>query len=145
MYCKVYGTLNFGAITRTEYSLVKFFKSRVDEGFDYYSIIDLYRSEVIQLANSFGLPQQIINDKSIKMYDFGFTSDDLEWLDRENNNLSIVTASNPPHLAPHYSLFDPAKKLLLLKVHQLDKDNKNKIIPDNKKCLVRTALPGCVS
>ena len=145
MYCKAYESLNFGTITKSEYSLVKFYKSRIDEVFDYYPIIDLYRSECIQLANYIKLPQQIIDDKSIKMEDFQFSHDDLEWLDRENNNLSIVEASNPPHLAGHYALFDQKNKLLLLKVHQLNKDNKNKIIPDNKKCSVRIALPGCIS
>ncbi len=145
MYSKLYTAIDFGSITKSEYSLVKFYKSRIDEAFDYYPLIDLYRSEVIQLANYIKMPQKIIDDQSITTNSFGFSYEELEWIDRENNSLSIVSASDPPNLAGHYGLFDPKKKLLLLKVYQLNKENKNKVIQDNKKCLTRIALPGCVS
>jgi len=145
LYAKANDSITFGAITKSEYSLVKFFKTRVDEIYDYYPIIDLYRSEIIQLANFINLPQDIITEPSITINSFGFSWDMLEWLDRENDSLSIVSASDYPNLAPHWGLFDNNKKLLLLKVYQMQKDNKNKKIPDQKKCLARAALPGALS
>lgn len=145
MYSKLYDCINMGAITRSEYSLVKFFKSRIDEIFDYYPLIDLYKSECIQLSNFISLPPNIVSSTSTMEMSFGFTYEELEWLDRENENLSIVSASNFPNMAPHWGLFDTRKKLLLTRVYQMQKDNKNKTIPDQKKCLVRKAMPGSIT
>lgn len=145
MYSKVHGSITFGAITKSEYSLVKFFKSRIDEIYDYYPIIDLYKSECAQLSSYIDLPRQIIASQSITETSFGFTYEELEWLDRENDNLSIVSASDLPNMAPHWGLFNDRKKLLLTRVYQIQKENKNKIIPETKKCLVRKALPGSIS
>jgi len=145
VYSRANDALTFGGLTRSEYALVKFFKSRVDDPYDYFPLIDLYKSECVQLIDFIGMPKEILNAKSITENSFGFTFDELEWLDREDQQLSIVSASNFPNLAPHWALFNDRKKLLLTKVFQMKSANKNKTIPDQKQCLVRKSLPGAIS
>jgi len=145
MYSKLYDSMTFGSITKSEYSMIKLFKSRIDEIYDYYPIIDLYRSEIIQLAKFINMPEVIINATSGTEASFGYTYEELEWLDRENNSINIVSASDFPNFAPHWGLFNARKKALVMKVYQLQKDGKSKIIPENEQCLIRKALPGSIS
>lgn len=144
MYAKLYDSLTLGAITKSEYSLVKFFKTRIDDCYDCYPIIDLYKSECKQLLSEFIKDDDILKTNSITETSFGFTYDELEWLDKENDNLNIATSIEFPNMAPHWALYNDRKKMLLTKVFQLNKQNKNKTIDNTKICFVRHILPGCI-
>ncbi len=145
IYAKLHNAISFGNITKSEYSLVKFFKSRVDDCYDYYPLIDLYKSECKEIAIHMGLPDKVVDSKSITEESFGFTFDELEWLDRENDNISIVSGTDFPITSKFWGMYNDRKKLLLTRVFQLNKQNINKTIQDNKKCLVRKAFPGAIS
>jgi NAD+ synthase len=142
LYCKSGNALSVGAVTRSEYNLVKFFRTRIDDVYDCYPIIDLYKSECKVLAKHIGLPDKIINSKSITEESFGFSFDQLEWLDREDDNIKIVSSLSNPNSSKFWGLYNQNNKELVHKVFQLDKLNKTKVIPEQEKCLIRKALPG---
>jgi len=145
LYSKRYNAMTVGAVTRSEYNLVRFVRERVDTLYDSYPLIDLYRSEVKQLAGHLKLPGEIIDDKSITEESFGYTFDELEWLDRENENLSIVSSMKNPNTARHWAIYDARNKNLAGTVYRLNKESENIEIQDKKKCLVRKALPGLLT
>ena len=144
IYSKINNSITFGSLTKSEYSLVKFFKTRVDDIFDYYPLIDLYKSECAELSGYIGLPDKLSTTKSITEESFGYTYEELEWLDRENDNLSIVSAMDYPNFAPHWGFFNDRKKSLVLKVYNMNKTNKLRTIDSSKLCLIRKSMPGSI-
>lgn len=144
-YVALYSDLNqsvsFGSITKSEHCLVPFFK-RSQECFDFYPLIDLYKSECKEIAEHFGLPKEIINSKSIMEDSFGYSFDDLEWLSRENESTKIISSTTSPMQIPHWALFDSNKKALITKIYVMKKTNQSINIDSSKMCLARTALPG---
>lgn len=145
LYCKNNDALAVGSVTKSEYSLVKLFKTRIDDVYDCYPVIDLYKSECKELAILMQLPGAIVNSKSLMEDSFGFNYDDLEWVVREDENIKIVSSLSTPNGARFWGLYNEQKKKLTTKVYQLTKQNKEKSIPVQEMCLVRTALPGVIN
>ncbi len=145
LYARANNSLAVGTITRSEYRIVRFFRSRIDDSFDCYPIADLYKSECKQLAKHIGLPDEIINAKSITEDSFGYTFEELEWLDREDQNLSIISSTESPNRSTFWALYNSRNKALAAKVFQLEKSTKDKQISESKLCLARKALPGILS
>lgn len=137
-------SITVGAINKSEYEFVKFFRKRVDTIFDVYPIIDLYRSEIIELGVHFGLPENITSSKSITEKSFGFTYDELEWLSREDNNINIVSGLKDPSTAKYWALYNTRNKELVKAVYKMSKLNSSKKISDYQQCKVRTSLPGLI-
>ena len=145
LYCKNNNELAVGSITKSEYTLVKLFKTRIDDMYDCYPIIDLYKSECKELAKLMQLPNQIINSQSLTENSFGFNYDQLEWISREDENMRIISSLSTPNSAKFWALYNEQNKKLANKVFQLNKQNKEKIIPEQEMCLVRKALPGVIN
>lgn len=145
LYCKNYSALAVGNVTKSEYSLVRLFKTRIDDIYDCYPIIDLYKSECKELAKFMGLPGPVIEGKSLMEDSFGYNYDQLEWISREDENIKIISSLSTPNAARFWGLYNDQNKKLATKVFQLNKQNKDKSIPVEEMCLVRTALPGVVN
>ncbi len=145
LYSKLHNTLTVGAITRSEYNMVKLFRNRIDTLFDSYPIIDLYKSEIKELAGYMNLSQEIIEVPSITEDSFGHSYSELEWLDRENENLNLISSLKKPTSARHWALLNDENKRLALKVYRLNKENEHLKISNEYKCFVRKALPGWIS
>jgi NAD+ synthase len=145
LYSKNNNGLTVGAVTKSEYSLVKFFRNRIDTSYDCYPIIDLYKSEVKEIAKHLSLPERVINSESLTEQSFGFTFDELEWLDRENDNLNIISALKKPNTSKYWALYNERNKKLVMEVFKLNSQNKKLSIPENKKCKIRQSLPGFIS
>lgn len=145
LYAKINNSITFGNITKSEYDMVKFYKTRIDDCYDNFPLIDLYKSEIKELAEFINLPAGIKSTKSLLEESFGFSYEDLEWLSRENSNTSLVNSEVFPYNSPHWAIFDNKIKLLLTKVFQLNKGNKQRLIPDDKKFLIRSYIKGIVS
>ena len=145
LYCKNNTALAIGSVTKSEYSLVKLFKTRIDDMYDCYPLIDLYKSECKELAAYMKLPDSIFNAKSLMEDSFGYNYDQLEWLCREDENIKIISSLSTPNGARFWGLYNEQSKKLANKVYQLNKQNKDKAIPVGEMCLVRTALPGVIN
>ncbi len=143
LYAKINNSITFGSITKSEYDMVKFFKTRSDDCFDNFPLIDLFKSEIKELAEFVGLPIIIRTAKSLVEETFSY--EDLEWLSRENSNTSLISSEVFPYNSPHWAIFDNKIKLLLTKVFQLNKNNKQRLIPDDKKFLIRSYMKGIVN
>lgn len=142
LYMKKYDLLSVGKVNKNEYNMIKTFDLDV---YNCYPIIDLYRSEVIGLSKYMGVPKVLLEDKSKFEKDFGFSYEDLEWLDRENINTGIIDSNQIPTVSKYWGIFDQRKKQLISKVYMLNKNNKHLSLPEEKKCLVRKVLPGILS
>ena len=139
---KVDNYIAIGTTTKSEYSLLKNFSQDV---YDSYPLIDLYRSEIIQLAQHFDLPKSIINSVSLVESSFGFSYSELEWLDRDNQQTNIITSSVAPNSSRYWAIYTDRQKTLIEKVYTINKLNLHKNIAENKMCMVSKALPGALS
>lgn len=141
LYSELNQSVTFGAITKSEYSMVNFFK-KTQECFDFYPLIDLYKSECKELAFELDLPKSIIDSKSLTEDSFGYSFEDIEWLDRENENTNLISSASSPMNIPHWALFNSQKKALIFKIYNMKKTNDNIRVDSSKKCSARMALPG---
>jgi len=146
LYARRYNALTVGNINKSEYDLVKLFKRRIDTSYDIYPIIDLFRSEVVELGNHLKLPEEILQSKSITEESFGYSFDELEWLVRENQNLGIVSAIKDPEASrsKYWALYNSRNKAMINEVYKMNKMNSTKNIPNDRKCQMRTSMPGLV-
>jgi len=144
IYAKAYNSLTVGSVTRSEYDLVKFLQRRVDTVYDVYPIIDLFRSEVIELGAFLGLPEIVLNSKSITEESFGYKYDELEWLVRENENLGIVSSIKEPSGSKYWALYNVRNKKMVAEVYKMSKMNETKTIPEEKMCKIRKSMPGLI-
>lgn len=145
LYSRKYNALTVGSITKSENDMVKFYKNRIDTSYDCYPIIDLFRSEIKELGKYLKLPEEIINSKSLTEESFGYTYDELEWLAREDENLSIVSGVNDPSgNSKHWALYNIRNKAMFNDVFRMNKMSKNKSISKDKMCSIRKGMPGLV-
>lgn len=144
VYAKKYNALTVGSVIRSEYDLVKFIQRRVDTVYDIYPIIDLFRSEVIELGEFLGLPEVILKSKSITEESFGYGYDELEWLARENENLGIVSSIKEPTGSKYWALYNVRNKKMVAEVFKMNKMNETKTIPTNRMCKIRKNMPGLI-
>jgi len=144
MYAKRYNALTVGNVNKSEYDLVKFLQRRIDTAYDVYPIIDLFRSEVIELGELLGLPGVILKSKSVTEDSFGYTYDELEWLVREDENLGIVSSIKEPSGSKYWALYNVRNKKMVAEVYRMNKMNETKKVPEEKMCKIRKSMPGLV-
>jgi len=128
--------------TRNEYRMVK---SISRDYFDVYPLIDLHRSEVIELGEFIGLPVELLKSDSKFEKDFGVTFAELEWLDRENENTGIISSPTLPTQSRYWGMYDGRRKEIISKVYSKNKNNAHIVLPEKKMCMIRSALPGVTS
>jgi len=137
-----YGLLAVGAITRSEYRLVK----NIDRDFyDAYPFIDLYRSEVVEIGRYLEMPSELLTSQSRYEKQIGITYAELEWADRENEGFGIINSELLPTVSRYWGMYDQRRKEIVANVYNLSRQRKHIDVSEKKMCMVRKALPGALS
>lgn len=131
--------LTCSAIIKNEYSMIK--KYRYD-GHDCHPLIDMYRSEIMQLADHMHIPGNMYKEMSRTENETGTSFSELEWMDRENASTNIIDSESPPTSSRFWGTYDQRKRAVTSTIYSISRRVKHKEIHDKKKCLIRANLPG---